>query len=61
MPRHLQQTPRRSRSAKPGRTRTLRTYSRRGGSGDVDIADRVVASLPYLLPLLDSLRYGVQT
>lgn len=36
----------------------MQTFSRKSGSDDIDIADRVVASLPYLLPLFDSLRYG---
>lgn len=31
--------------------------SRRNG-GSADVADRVLASLPYLLPLLDGLRFG---
>lgn len=44
--------------------RPLRLQHRRQGyrvahaGRDVDIADRAVASLPYLVPLLDGLRYG---
>lgn len=34
------------------------SWNRGGGDGSPDIADRVVASLPYLVPLLDGLRYG---
>ena len=40
---------------------TVRTQSYRGGGGGgggAAIPDRVVASLPYLLPLFDGLRYG---
>ena len=29
-----------------------------GNGGKPDIADRVVASIPYVVPLLDSLRFG---
>ena len=31
---------------------------RRGGGGSVSITDRVMAALPYLLPLMGALRYG---
>ena len=51
-----------------GRRRPLLLQQRRRqGAGvahagkDVDIADRAVASLPYLVPLLDGLRYGACT
>lgn len=31
---------------------------RNGGGGADGVADRVIAGLPYLLPLFDGLRYG---
>jgi hypothetical protein len=34
------------------------SYGDRGGGGNVPIQDRVVALLPYLVPLLDGLRYS---
>ena len=50
-----------------GSRRPLRLQHRRQGGGvahagrDVDIADRAVASVPYLVPLLDGLRYGTRS
>lgn len=37
------------------------TTARRGGSSnEIDYADRAVASLPYLVPLFDGLKYGME-
>lgn len=39
----------------------LVTQAKRGGSSDgIDYADRAIASLPYLVPLFDGLKYGMQ-
>ena len=45
----------RSRSRKPS---PVCASWRNGGGGPPAISDRVVAALPYLLPLFDGLRYG---
>ncbi|KAK9819548.1 hypothetical protein WJX74_009907 [Apatococcus lobatus] len=49
---------RRRRSPRQQKTRFV-TQARRGGSSDgIDYADRAIASLPYLVPLFDGLKYG---
>ena len=40
------------------RARRLVVSARRGEEPSVDVASRVIAAVPYLLPLLDGLRYS---
>ena len=55
----LQVTPGKASQRSSGRKqcRTSASYNN-NNSGGVDIADRVVAALPFCIPLFDGLRYG---